>query len=239
MRRDADRRAALSATRVARAAAESGLVFRGGFAVGPEDEIADLVEGRPAVSLLLFGHAGASIWPFFSRSAEYLDARPDPMNRWSARMAEALAAEFHALPLYPFGGPPYRPFLRWAHKAETLEPSPLGLLLHPEYGLWHAYRFALAFSRPIADLAPPAQRTNICARCQHRSCLQSCPVNAFDGQRYAVAACTDYLASHPHADCHTRGCRARTACPEGAAFHYPPAQAAFHIAQFLTAQTRP
>ena len=52
-----------------------------------------------------------------------------------------------AAPIYPFGGPPYWPFQRWAQRAEAVFPSPLGILIHPEYGLWHAYRAALACCR--------------------------------------------------------------------------------------------
>src|SRR4030095_137820 len=39
---------------------------------------------------------------------------------------------------------------RWAMRAEAVAPSPLGILIHPDYGLWHAYRGALAFAERLA-----------------------------------------------------------------------------------------
>ena len=35
-------------------------------------------------------------------------------------------------------------------RAEAVAPSPLGILIHPDYGLWHAYRGALAFAERLA-----------------------------------------------------------------------------------------
>ena len=40
--------------------------------------------------------------------------------------------------------PPW-PFLTWARRGGAGHVSPLGLNIHPTYGLWHAYRAALLF----------------------------------------------------------------------------------------------
>ncbi len=40
--------------------------------------------------------------------------------------------------------------------AEGLKPSPLGLLMHPEYGLWHGYRGAILFGEAGIDNATGA-----------------------------------------------------------------------------------
>ena len=34
-------------------------------------------------------------------------------------------------------------------RAEGLKPSPIGILMHPQFGLWHAYRGALLFDVEI------------------------------------------------------------------------------------------
>ena len=54
---------------------------------------------------------------------------------------------------------------RWAQRAEPLHPSPLGVLIHPVHGLWHAYRGALAFAEPI-ELPPRADLPSPCASCR-------------------------------------------------------------------------
>src|SRR5262249_42217658 len=79
-------------------------------------------------------------------SAERAAGGADPLDRWSRRVVGGLAAELGAAALYPFGGPPWLPFQRWAKKAEPLHSSPLSVLIHPDWGLWHSYRGALVFA---------------------------------------------------------------------------------------------
>ena len=108
--------------------------------------------------------SGSSLWPAFSGSAEAGDGAPHPLNRWTQRVVGEIAREVGAMPLFPFGGPPYLPFQRWAMRAEAVAPSPLGILIHPDYGLWHAYRGALAFAERLA-LPPRVERPRPCDSC--------------------------------------------------------------------------
>lgn len=222
---------------LAQEAGRHGLVLRGGFSVSEEDAVPDLAPGRPARWLVLFGNAGSSMWPAFSQSPEFADGAPDPLNRWSERIGGSLAATWRGRALFPFGGPPYHPFLRWAGKAEGLRRSALGMLMHPEYGLWHAYRFAIALAGPVDGIDQPAAAAPACERCPDRPCLSACPVAAFDGERYDVAACYRYLESHPGAPCRS-ACLARAACPEGSDYRYQPDHAAFHMTRFFIARAK-
>ena len=52
------------------------------------------------------------------------------------------AAEIGGQAIFP-SDKPYMPFQQWAMQAEGLKKSPLGMLIHPVYGLWHAYRGAI------------------------------------------------------------------------------------------------
>jgi hypothetical protein len=63
--------------------------------------------------------------------------------------------------VFPFERP-YLPFQRRAMRAEACYPSPLGLLIHPDYGLWHGYRGALLFAAAI-ELPPSGRRASPCA----------------------------------------------------------------------------
>lgn len=228
------------------AAAGHGLELRGGFAVEDGDGV-PAVGGAPARHLLLFGNAGSAMWAAFRASAEYRDRAPDPLNRWSRRIGEALARRCDARALFPFGGAPHLPFLRWGKKAEALQNSQLGMLMHPRFGLWHAYRFALAFGGPADDgrfapaantvAAAPAGGENICDQCATKPCLRACPVNAFTAAGYDVRACVAHLESAPAGRCMTHGCQARLACPQGADYRYQPAHAAFHMRAFVAAMT--
>ncbi|GMQ77036.1 MAG: 4Fe-4S dicluster domain-containing protein [Gammaproteobacteria bacterium] len=115
-----------------------------------------MADGREVGTLVLVGVVGGSCWDTFQAAAESRQS-PHPLDRWSRRVVTELAAELGAEALFPFGGPPYLPFLRWAQRAEAVHPSPIGPLIHPDYGLWHAYRGALAFAQSI-DL-PPADES--------------------------------------------------------------------------------
>ena len=64
-------------------------------------------------------------------------------------MVGELGQRFGATPLFPFDGPPWLPFQRWAARAEPLHASPIGPYIHPRHGLWHAWRGALAFEREL------------------------------------------------------------------------------------------
>ena len=223
---------AVSLSDIQSTAARLGLVTRGGFPIAPEDGVPGYGEDQLSGTLLLFGNAGSSIWSEFSRSPEYADGIPDPLNRWSQRVGINMAEAFGGQALFPFGGPPYQPFLGWAKKAESLRNSRLGMLIHPQYGLWHAYRFAIAFPGEIKGLPSPPDATDVCARCAEQPCLSACPVSAFDGDNYDVERCYGYLANHPDSKCLTHTCEARFACPEGGAFNYEQDHARFHMSAF-------
>lgn len=213
-------------------ASEHGLVFRGGFSATPEDAVPCQDSGESSKTLLLFGQAGNSLWPVFSQSSELSDNQPHPLDRWSERVGHSIAENLNGRLLLPFGDAPHHPFIRWATRIENVQPSRLGLLIHPVHGLWHAYRFAVALDVPVEGLASVETRGNICDQCQLQPCLNRCPVNAFDGTRYDVKTCFDYLQDNPDSVCHTSGCQARDACPEGELSHYTVEQKKFHMTQF-------
>ncbi len=210
----------------------SGLAARGAFVLDETDRGAGL---NGVSAIVLVGAAGARGFGAFADSLEALDRAADPLDRWSRRVVGALASALGARALYPFGDPPHWPFQRWARRAEALHVSPLGMLIHSDYGLWHSYRGALAFTEPIAvpALAPQASP---CDSCASRPCLSACPAGAFAAQGYGVAACAAHLRKEEGLACTDAGCLARRACPVGADYAHGPAQAAFHMRAFLRAQ---
>ncbi len=211
-----------------------GLIARGGFHPDASDGVPPLSGGTEARTLVLAGNAGPGMWDIFAQAPEF-DGGPDPLNRWSARVLGDLAEQWGASPLFPFGGPPYLPFISWAKRAEGLAESPLGMLIHPDYGLWHAYRGALAFAEEI-ELPPRDARPRPCDTCPDKPCLSACPVDAFTGEGYDVPACVAHIGSAAGADCMDTSCQARRACPAGRDYLYEPAQARFHMAHFLEAR---
>ena len=212
-----------------------GLEPLGAFHPLPDDGVPAQPDGRACGTLILAGNIGGSLWPYFSAAPEASDGRPDPLDRWSARVICALAEVAGGRALFPFGEPPYLPFQRWAKRGAPLAASPLGMLIHPDFGLWHAYRGAVALAEAL-PLPPAAARTSPCDACADKPCLTACPVGAFTAAGYDVAACAGHVAAPAGSDCLGLGCRARRACPLGRAHHYPAAQARFHMSAFLAAR---
>lgn len=211
-----------------------GLIPRGGFHPEERDGVPPLSDGRPTRTLLLAGNAGPGMWQAFS-AAPGFHTTPDPLDRWGEDVLNALAAQMNARALFPFGGPPHLPFVAWAKRAEAVAESPLGILVHPDYGLWHAYRGALAFAETI-DLPPRDTRPRPCDSCVDKPCLSTCPVGAFTGESYEVQSCAHHIAAPAGAACMENGCGARLACPVGRGYVYSPAQARFHMEAFLRAR---
>jgi len=206
-----------------------GLEPRGAFHPAPEDGVPPLADGRRAGTLVLTGSVGASLWAPFARDRR---DEAEPLDRWSARVLGTVARRFAATALQPNDGPPYLPFQRWAARADPVHRSPLGLLIHPDFGLWHAYRGALLFAECLA-LPPLDERPSPCDSCSDRPCLAACPVSAFTAAGYDDAGCAAHLASGRGESCFASGCLARAACPVGRGHRYLADQARFHLEAFL------
>lgn len=235
------------------ALAAHGLSLRGSWAPTPADPLPALPDGRAASRVWMVGVVGSAFWPHFKASSFYGDGKANPLDRWSRALGEQMAVHFGGVALYPFDGPPYHPFQQWADRAEPTQASAMMLRIHPEHGLWHAYRFALALpaledasvamqatfaaapARP-AGTAPNASwrslPTGLCATCSGQPCLQACPVQAYTGETFVLQACASHLHSGQGEDCMQAGCLARRACPVGAALRYTPEHAAFHMQAF-------
>lgn len=215
-----------------RAALEPHGLFLRGFVNFSEGEAAPLLaDGRPAASVLLVGNIGSAFWPAFSRwrAAQPDRGGTDPLDTWSKDALRPIADAQIATAWFP-SDPPWQPFQQWAMRAEGLKASPLSILIHPVYGLWHGYRGALGFAERI-DAALPDMQPHPCDRCPDKPCLTACPVAAVRAEAFDVAACRAHLRMpEGQGGCMASGCLARAACPVGTAYRYNDAQLRFHMA---------
>lgn len=221
---------------VAAAVAEVGMIARGGFdvadlasAVGPPlPPLPPLADGRPCRAVVVIGNAGGDMWPHFARDRS---EGPDPLDRWTREALRPIAERFGATFVHP-SDEPFQPFQRWAQVADDVWPSPIGLLVHPTYGLWHAYRGAFLFAGAVTGLPPTGRAASPCPTCPDQPCLSTCPVDAFTGDGYDSAACAGHVRSGEEPTCLADGCAARRACPVGVEFRYDSDQMRFHMAAF-------
>ena len=208
-----------------------GLIPRGGFNFKADEAVPVGRSGAPPRSVLLVGQAGAAPWPHFQA---WRRGRPaglqNPLDTWSREVIGAVGETFGARVVSP-SDRPYLPFQQWAMRAEGLRPSPLGVLMHPEYGLWHAYRGALLFEEEMAfERADKA--IHLCDACVGKPCLKACPVGAYSGAAFAHGECLAHVRGAQGGACRTGGCLDRNACPYGTEHRYPADMQAFHMAAF-------
>jgi len=188
-------------------------------------DVIGVVEG----TILLLGPS-AVFWDIFQNSAEYQDGKADPIDRWSLRVITQLAEQLHATPEFPFGGPPYAPFLDWALQSGRAWQSPVGMLVHDQLGLMVSFRGALRFTDAID--APLSDAERPCDSCLDRPCLTACPVGALTADGYDTATCAAHLRVKEGAVC-MNGCLVRRACPYSVGARRQDAQNQLHMKAFL------
>ena len=179
-------------------------------------------------TLLLLGPAEPGFWPHLTAQAEWQDGAPDPVDRWSRRVIGRLACDLGAKALFPFGGPPYHPFYRWALRTGRVWDSPVRLLVHAGQGLMVSFRGALALKDTVA-VPPPLRRP--CDTCP-APCSASCPADALTTAGYDLPACHGFLDRPEGRDCMKGGCLVRRACPVSQSYARLPEQSAYHMGQF-------
>jgi hypothetical protein len=179
-------------------------------------------------TLLLLSPKEPDFWGHFTASPEFHDGSPDPLNRWTTAAVARLTPQIEgSASLFPFGGPPWQPFIDWAKRSGSAHPSPVGLLVHEKAGLFISYRAALALPYAIDMTDHP--NASPCEACT-APCLTACPVNAFANGEYNVPACKAYLDAPAGQNCRM-GCKVRRAGPVGHGLRLP-AQSAFHMEAF-------
>ncbi len=218
---------------------DNGLLVRGGYNTTDDDDLPAIVDKTgnkgSARALVMIGNAGPAMWRSFIDSYEYQDGMPDPLDRWTRKVITKVAEVLDTGVVFPFDGPPWWPFQRWCAQCEKLSVSPLGILMHAEYGLWHALRAALLFDHSLDELndfigSTDEQKGIACQSCEQRICLASCPVSAYSTKGYNTGRCIAHIQSEDN--CLKRGCLARQACPEAVKHRYDTEEEIFHLQAF-------
>lgn len=182
-------------------------------------------------ALVLVGNAGPAM---FARFASERNPIQDLMDDWTREVLTPLATQLGARAVFPFDIP-HPPFLTWARAAGAGHTSPLGMNIHPKFGLWHAYRAALIFDQSV-EIPSATETVSPCESCPDQPCLATCPVSAFSPDGYDIDACTTHLRTPEGEDCRSGGCLARAACPVAPEYFHSPEQIRFHMVAFMKAR---
>jgi hypothetical protein len=137
--------------------------------------------------------------------------------------------------VHPFmhGGARTLNFVELGKAAGIAGPSILGVVVHPTYGPWIAFRAALLLD-VMLDMTGAAHGFDPCPGCVPRSCISACPVGAVSFPAgWDVPKClTHRVEAEP--DCAGR-CHARVGCVLGPEHRYPDDELAYHQMRALRA----
>ncbi|HEX4209843.1 MAG TPA: hypothetical protein VHY56_05585, partial [Candidatus Binataceae bacterium] len=135
--------------------------------------------------------------------------------------------------VYPFIGEPTLNFIALGKLAGLGAPSLLGVLIHPVYGPWIAFRAALLLDFAL-DQPGEAAGFDPCPRCVSRSCITACPASAVNFPAgWDIPACLTHRVE-AETDCASR-CHARVACVIGPDHRYPDDELEYHHRRALAA----
>jgi epoxyqueuosine reductase len=208
--------------------------------VKPEYQAGVIAPG--ARSIVVIGNGGGAFWNAFKIHADENPgwmARDNPLDDFTRiaidhDIAPVLAQSgiAHTV-IYPFisSGPTLN-FMEAGKAAGLSGPSILGVVVHPVFGPWIAFRAAILLNELI-DAPGEAYRFDPCPSCVPRTCITSCPVDAVTASGWDIPKCLTHRVE-VEADCAPR-CHARAGCVLGPEHRYPDEELAYHQMRALRA----
>ena len=192
----------------------------------------DLLTG--CQSAVVFGNGGTALWDafvedmtthpehltehqhpfddFVHRAIQNADPSPPNSRRWIRCAAE------------PEAFVDFRPL---AHGAGLGFSSTMGLLIHPEYGLWMGLRAVLLTTEQLPPFKA-VEGLSPCDSCIEKPCISACPAGAVRPEGWKVKVCAQF--HQDSTDCHGR-CHSRLSCPIGDSHRHSPLQHFYHNAR--------
>jgi epoxyqueuosine reductase QueG len=186
--------------------------------------------------VVVVGNGGGAFWKALRVHADSHPGwwqREHPLDDFTREVVEReLAAPPRArgircTTVYPFGPDGAAlDFVQLGKAAGLGGPSLLGVLVHPKYGPWIAFRAAMLLDEEI-DAPGDAPNFDPCPSCTARTCIAACPVSAVSFPKgWDVWRCLEYRVE-VETDCAGR-CHSRVACVLGPEHRYPDDELAYH-----------
>lgn len=192
-------------------------------------------------TFLLIGHAGPAFWSACQGSEQARE--PDPVDQFTQiQVIEALKLflpETDYRLLYP-AADCRLPLQDLGAIAGWHRPSPLGIGIHPDAGLWFAYRALVLVDeewKKSDELSPADLGVDHCVNCKTQDCISACPPSALGmGQAPDLLRCCQFRVES-NSVCEKQ-CLARNACPVSPHQRYSQGQIQHHYSASLESLRR-
>jgi len=188
-----------------------------------------------ARSAVVIANGGGAFWQAFRKHADTHPGwreREHPLDDFTREVVErdlqpqVISRGARCVPVYPFSGAPTLNFMALGKAVALAGPSILGVVVHPVYGPWVAFRAALLIDREL-DAPGDAAGFDPCPSCTVKSCIPACPVGAVEFPKgWDIPRCVAHRMSveQPCAE----HCYARVSCVLGPEHRYPDDELAYH-----------
>ena len=177
-------------------------------------------------SIILLAHGGEELWRQLPHPIHEDD---DPIDNFSLRAMREFAdsvIDGECKILFPLTDY-LLPLQKLSRELNLSRPSPLGLDISQNFGVWFAFRGMLITKRDIPSLVPRPFESP-CLTCKSQECANACPVGAVKlNSSFEIKTCADYRFSDGSA-CADK-CLARLACPYQSEHRYEILQTQYHM----------
>ncbi len=188
--------------------------------------ISNSIDFEESDSIILLAQGGRELWGHLPHPLIELE---DPIDNFAIEAMKvfgqsALEGDFKILfPLTSY----LLPLQKLGRELNLSRPSPLGLDINFDFGVWFAFRGVMITKKNIPIVKPNAFLSP-CLSCTSQECLKMCPVGAISiDQPFDIKTCGDYRFSK-NSKCTDR-CLERLSCPYKAEHRYEIEQTQYHM----------
>jgi len=189
-------------------------------------------------SAIVFANGGTQFWECFVEdiraNPEHFTEHQHPVDDFVLRCIESVDSVPNHTRRWITCSEDSDVFLDFRVLAERVglgHQSPVGLLIHPEYGLWVSMRMVLLTTEHLSHTV--LSTVSPCTGCETKPCINACPAGAVSISGWSVQKCASF---HRESTVCEGVCYSRMRCPVGSQYRHSKLQHLYHNSRSLGRQ---